>query len=325
MTKENTIAVYGAGGFGINIANQFQRFVGRKDPGFAKIVPYFIDTSKSNLLESVPENTYLVEGLDGSGKLRNSNYAIIAEKSKEILHKFRPADVNIVVHSGGGGSGSVIGPVLASELLARGETVIVLIGGSTSSRIETENTKKTLQSYEMISQKRDKPVICFYRENTKDTPRGVVDNQMQVAVVVLAAIFSGANRELESADLGNWINYNKVTSYSPKLNMLEFHSNTVKLGKNQSLISLATLTDDNHSSDIDVPVEYQCVGYVGEKAKDAISMEMPIHACIVGGVFNQTVADLEEKVAVFDELRAVVVEKSIIKSSSSSTNDGLIL
>lgn len=101
--SENSIAVYGAGGFGINIASQFQRFAGKKDPGFAKIKPYFIDTSKSNLLETVPDNTYLVEGLDGSGKLRNSNYAIIAEKSKEILHRFKPCSVNIVIHSGGGG------------------------------------------------------------------------------------------------------------------------------------------------------------------------------------------------------------------------------
>jgi hypothetical protein len=98
----------------------------------------------------------------------------------------------------------------------------------------------------------------------------------------------------------------------------------VKLGKGQSLISLATLTDDNHISDIDTPVEYQCVGYVGEQAQKAISMEMPIHACIVGGVFNETVNRLEEKIAVFDEIRAVVVEKSIIKSNTVSTDDGLI-
>jgi hypothetical protein len=323
--SNKTIAIYGAGGFGINITQQFQRFAGQKDPGFAKITPYFIDTSKSNMLDEVPENTYLFDGLDGSGKLRSSNYAVISERCKEILHKFKPADVNIVVHSAAGGSGSTAGPVLVSELLSRNETVIVLLGGSTASKIETENTKKTLQSYEVISQKRDKPVICFYRENTKDTPRGAVDNQMQTAVVILAAIFSGANRELESADLGNWINYNRVTSYSPKLNLLEFHSGTIKLNKGQSLISLATLTDDNHDSGTEVPVEYQCVGYVSPEAQKAISMEMPIHASIVGGVFNETVARLEARLAVYDEARAVVVEKSIIKNSSASTDDGLIL
>jgi hypothetical protein len=107
--------------------------------------------------------------------------------------------------------------------------------------------------------------------------------------------------------------------------MLDFHSGSVKLGKNQTLISLATLTDDNHLSDTETPVEYQCVGYMGEAAQKAISMEMPIHACIIGGVFNETVSLLEKKVSVFDEMRAVVVEKSIIKNNSSSTDDGLIL
>jgi hypothetical protein len=325
-----TLNLYGCGGTGINIAMQFQKFAGLQDPGFCKMQTYYIDTSSSNTSSnSSSDNTFIVDGLfnnkEGSGKVRGSNYDPISERSKEILHKFKPGNVNIVIHSGSGGSGSVIGPVLVSELLARDETVIVLMVGTTSSRIEIDNTKKTLVSYENISQKRGKPVICFYRENSKETPRGAVDNAMQVAVVILAAIFSGENRELDSADLSNWLNYNRVTGYTPKLNLLEFSSTAVALGKNQTLISLATLTDDKSHSDADIPVEYQCVGYLGDQAASKIGMKLPIHACIVGGFFTDAVNKLTERIKMFDEIRATVVEKSIAKDMKSDTDDGLVL
>ncbi len=318
--------LYLAGGAGINVGSHFVKYKGKSDPGYSDIDCVFIDTSKSNISPSIPkEQTYIVSDLDGSGKLRNSNYEALSECSKEILHQHKPADVNVIVHSASGGSGSVIGPILVSELLARNETVIVIMVGSTSSRIETVNTVNTLKSYEVISRKREMPVIAAYRENSIETPRGRVDSELQTFIVMLAAIFSGNNRELDMADLRNFVNYNKVTSYLPKLAFLDFFSEKVVLEKGQTAVSLVTLTDDVTASEVDTSVEYQAVGFLPDATKEALSVNLPLHACVITGFFNAAVERLDKRLAQFTEARNVVVEKSIASRDEKATDDGLVL
>ena len=222
-------------------------------------------------------------------------------------------------------SGSVAAPVIVSELLAREELTIIVMVGSTGSRIETENTLKTLKSYEMISKKRECPVIVAYRENSPEKPRSSVDAEVQTLILTIAAMFSGSNKELDSSDLRNFINYHKVTSYTPKLSQLDFFSKDIHLGKGQSLVTVASLMDNETSHEITIPTEYQATGFLPDVAKSFISVALPIHACIIAGFFNQVVDRLDNKLKVFDEARSVVIEKSIISDNTKSTDEGLVL
>lgn len=326
MTTSSVLKIFSCGGTGINIGRHFIKYAGKSNPGFTDIECVFIDTSKSNIDPTIPrECMYLVDDLDGSGKLRASNYSALSECSKEILHKHKPADINVIIHSASGGTGSVIGPILASEMLARGEMVIVILVGSTGSRIETENTSKTLKSYEVISHKRELPVIVAYRENSPDKPRGQIDSEAQTTVVVLAAIFSGANRELDMSDLRNFLNYHKVTTYSPKLSFLDFFSKDVLVGKGQAVASLVTLVDEKTSGEANTPTEYHAVGYISESAKQSVSVPLPIHACVVVNYFSGVMERLQNKINEYEAVRKIVIEKSIVTKDQSSTDDGLIL
>jgi len=152
-----------------------------------------------------------------------------------------------------------------------------------------------------------------------------VDYEIQMAVMMIAAIFSGNNRELDSSDLRNFINYPRVTSYSPKLSYLDFFSNEIIIGKGQSVVSLVTLVDEKTPSDTAVPVEYQAVGYVNEKTKEMFTVPLPIHACIISSYFHQVIESLEKELAIHDEQRQVIKEKPIISGSEKATNDGLII
>lgn len=222
-------------------------------------------------------------------------------------------------------SGSVISPILVSEMLARGETVIVITVGSTSSRIEVENTLKTLKSYEVISKKREVPVIMAYLENTIDKPRGQVDSEVETIIPFIAAIFSGNNRGLDMSDLRNFLNYHKVTTYTPKLAYLDFFTKELEVPRGQAVVSLVTLVDDVTSSEVETPTEYQAVGYLPQATKEALSAALPLHAAVITGYFNSVVDRLEARLAVFDEVRKVVVEKSIASRDTASTDDGLVL
>lgn len=323
----NEMCLYGAGGAGVNLVSSLVNYNGEKSAGFAKINTFFLDTSSSNLPPNAPEDhVYLVDGLDGSGKKRDSNYQIIAERSKEMLHRFKPGDVNVVVHSCSGGSGSVIGPTLVSELLNRGAAVIVIMIGSSDSRIEVNNTINTLKSYEVISQKRETPVIAVYYENSKDMPRGRVDQRINTTIALLAAIFSGENRELDSADLINFLNYQKVTSFKPKLSFLDFFSKNIEIGKDQSVVTLVTLTDEVTDSAVNLPVEYQSVGFISDATKKNIDIDLPIHTAVISGYFHDVMSRLTERLNTIDEARATHVDKSILDSHTvQSTHEGLVL
>ena len=327
-----TLSIYGAGGAGINLAKKYLPFVDKEDNGFSTIKTYFIDTSKSNLNDPAinPETVYLMDGLDGSGKKRDSNYGAIRERSKEIVQKFKPSDINVVIHSASGGSGSVIGPILAGEISDKCLTVIILIG-STDSRIETDNTIKTIMGYEVIAQKREHPIAVMYYENGSGKSRGGVDNEIAIDISLLSILFSGHNSELDSADLKNFLNYQNVTTYKPSLTRLEFFSKEIELARDQHVASLATLTDENTDSKPNMLVSYQAVGYINKNSAAALNngesnTKLPIHAAMIVGYFHPHIANLQSKLAEFDEHRATVVQKPLADKATvdRATDDGLL-
>jgi hypothetical protein len=327
MNNPNQIRIYSCGGAGLNIASYFETYRNGSDPGFASIDPVYIDTSKSNLTPSLPaDSVYMVEGLDGSGKVRAENHAKIAECVLDILQKHRTGDLNIVLSSASGGSGSVIAPSLVSELLTRDVPTIAIIVGSTGSRIELENTIRTLKSYESIAQMRRTPVVGMYFENSQKTTRKSVDADIHTAIVLLAALFSGDNRELDSSDLRNWLKYTKVTSYPPRLSSLEFFTKIVNLDKSVTPISVATLGVDDGSTDVGMTVEYHCVGYSSKNTIDKIQLDTPIHAVVVDGEFTQIHKRLDKDLVTLDEVKQARIGRgSILSDKDKPTENGLVL
>jgi len=100
----NKMHIYACGGAALNIASSIVNYDTKNDIGFCDIETYFTDTSKSNLVSKIPDDkTYLIEGLDGSGKNRKSNYEVLSECAVKILHQFKPGDINVVLHSSSGG------------------------------------------------------------------------------------------------------------------------------------------------------------------------------------------------------------------------------
>jgi hypothetical protein len=324
----NQMNIYAAGGAGINIVSQLMRHADKPSDGFATFKPVFLDTSASNFkragLDINDEKVYLIEDRDGSGKKRDSNASAIAERSKEILHRFKPGDLNVIVHSASGGSGSVIGPILAGELLKKDVQTIVITIGSTDSRIEVENTSKTLKGYEATARKIEKPVNMVYYENSSATPRGSVDQKVQTIIVLLAAIFSGQNHELDSADLSNFLNYQKVTVIDPQLTHLEFYSRTVELAKGHSVISAVSISDAQTDASIGIPVGYRATGYIDDKLKDAITVDLPLHIVTVAGYFPAVLDRLSRVIKDIDEHVTSAVTKKI-QLDEELNEHGLIL
>ena len=326
-TNVGKAILFACGGAGINIASHFEQFRGKEDPGFAQIDVVYLDTSRSNLTKVVDtQKVYIVEGLDGSGKVRAENHREIGDCVLDILQTHKPGDINFVLSSGSGGSGSVIAPSLVQELLQRNIPVIVITVGSTDSRIELENTIKTLKSYEAIAQLRKVPVNALYYENSKSMVRSEVDKNAQQAIVLLSALFSRQNKELDSSDLYNWLSYNKVTSYAPHLSYMDFFPKEVKVERPASVISVATLTTQGDDTSTGSNVEYQCVGYINPEVMKRMEFDNPVHIAILDGVFSEIHKRLSKTLTEFDEAKkARIVKSSILSDSDRPTITGLVL
>ena len=165
-----------------------------------------MDTSRANLRPDInPLNFYLVNrpgATEGSGQERSENFEPISGRVGNILQKFKPVDLNIVLSTGGGGSGAVIAASIVSELLAHDCSTIAICVGDDSTRKFALNTLKTLKSYERIAaETRQLPINLVYVQNSKDMTRAAIDKRIQHVVAALCMLYSARNRELDAKDL----------------------------------------------------------------------------------------------------------------------------
>lgn len=331
-----TIRVYAAGGFGINMMSKFAQLNKQDSENFAKLDICYVDTSASNLRgkKDIDESeTYLFEGLDGSGKIRSSNASIVSKNTLDILQKFQPGDMNLVIHSASGGSGSVVAPVIVSELKKRGEQVIVIVLGSTDTIIETKNSYKTLETYEAISKLRGSSTVLYYLQNS-DKGRQDADTNTMYTIGLLCGLFSGNHAELDSADLKSWLSIESVVSPAPAptIASLSIHDKASEIKALDKMMSVATLATPSMNTKISPTPPYQAVGFVpstwctGSPNSLNLIGDDPIHFAISFSLLEKDYANLKTLV---EENEAAVASRAATNNSFTSgttaTDNGLVL
>lgn len=325
-----TIRLYACGGAGTNIGIQLARKLGeQREVGFGQLDVAILDTSKSNLRDGVPvKDVYLIDGLDGSGQIRRDNHSEIAPRVRDMLQTFKPAGLNIVLSSGGGGSGSVIGPEIVSELLARDQmTVVILIGDKSTGKF-TENTLNTLRSYDNISNARAMPVVMAYFELGNGRTRGDIDRDIETLIIRLTALFSRENAELDSRDLFNWLRYDRPTGIKAQLSALSIEdADDEEVEETGHVFSVATLAAEGGDTSYHRRPEYQCVGFLPSAAKEHVTRKAPVHFVISEGRFHDHADRLSKALReVTAEREARVGRTSTLNSNNGqATTSGLIL
>lgn len=256
-----TINIYACGGNGVNIGKLI------KDMD-VNIV--YVDTSLSNLKSVNSPNIFLVETMDGAGKNRAIAYDGFKDVSEDVLLKFKPSEqLNIVISSLSGGSGSVLAPLVTKELLSRGHSVIVIGVESRHSVIELKNTVKTLKSFKSISDNAKKPVSLYYVENNNRTD---ADRQAIHFINLLSLLTDKkVTEEFDNSDLKSFLYFDKVTDNDPTTAILEVgHNDKSLVDKGTSIVGTILVTKDKASAIQGTTPEYlaTCVvsdsGYTNE-------------------------------------------------------------
>lgn len=325
------LSIYACGGTGVSIVSHFEQFRNKESvtqSGYSSVTPYYVDTSMSDITEDLPrEFMYVFEETDGSGKKRAENFSLIKDSVNDILHKFTPGDINVIVSSASGGSGAVVAGYLLMELLRRKIPTIIITVGTCDSRIEIENTIKTLKTYEKASITTGVPVVLSYWQNDKVTNRQEVDSGVRNLITRLSALFSKQHKRLDNTDLANWLNYPKVTDISAKLVVLDVYEGEHLRNCNENVISVATLCREGLDSSAGIPIEYQAVGYVSESNSQTIKLNDAVHFCIVDNLISSIFKTLNKELSVFVEHRNARTSSSrlVTADEASSTEDDIFL
>lgn len=321
LNQKGTIRIYGCGGCGVNNTGYFNKAA--DEPNCAHVKTGYIDASRSNLRpEFDDEDIFILPNVDGSGKVRKENHKEISNVIKQIILQQEPGDFNVVVFSASGGSGSVIGPLLLGELLERGKTAVCIVVGSDESIITATNTMNTLKSLEAISKRTEQPVVMFYEHNERERKRADVDMQVRLAISTMTVLANRRNREIDTKDISNWVQFSKTTTVKPQLAHLEIFTKTDLLDDIKDPISIASIYANEDVRPIGAIPEYHAAGYLTETSDQFEQLHFVISLEGIPGIYGTIKKTLDQYHTQRDS-RAKF--DSILEESDSTTDDGLVL
>lgn len=231
----SNVRIYFAGGFGMNIGSSAI---------FEHADTCFIDSSRSNENANVDkDNVVYVKGIKdvgGSGGHRANNYQYIAAAIPGFLDRYQPADLNIVVFSLSGGTGSVAGPLIISSLLKANHPTVAVAIGDASSQKYLDNSINTLKSLEGVSASTGLPVVMSYHVNG-ERDRGEIDSDINFAIEALIELGSQKNADLDVMDVTNFFQFSNVVSAPPQLMGLSLFDSRQLASQTIEPIAIASL------------------------------------------------------------------------------------
>lgn len=314
---KSKIRIYTAGGCGLKAAYNLVNVPNK--PGYTRPVIAVFDSSKSDLQTDTSNHeispVFLDE--DGLGKNRKLAASVIRPHIAPFVANHAPGQVNIVIFSLSGGTGSVAGPMIVKELMAQGENVVALVVGDTSNKTEAENTLSTLSDLSKLSKESGKALNIMYYENKDDVGEKEthhinvntipnVDRALERDISALCLLFSGEHIGLDSKDITNFLNFNNTTKIDAKMVELCFTPNFEELDAYVgSVYAMATICS---SPDVEIPklgqpygvrayYNQKCIDTAGESIRNVAFVSTPVTIPAVIENLKAEIINLREKAA----------------------------
>jgi hypothetical protein len=316
------ISIIGTGGAGKVAAIRCSKMV---QPTYTQIVT--IDTSGSDIpVENV--TSLKIKNLNGSGKLRRENIEDITNFVNNFASKEDSfSDVNIIISSYSGGSGSTLCPLLVDEILRKGKIAIVIGIIDTDSEIDTVNTFNTFRSLDnFVSQhKAYLPTILF----NNSFGRPVVDKGVDTVIKNLIKFLTTPYIGLDVQDRIKFLNPNAF-GVEPGIKLVSISTDLTKDWDNSlgmiipqqeytKLDAILSITKVDNHVNINTLCSVTFKGYYDEEGPDfliSIGYQIP----------KELVASLNGKI---HEYKSVSGSKRTEFSSEyeigETTNKGMVL
>lgn len=308
------LKIYACGGTGINIAKTINN---------ESIEVAYIDTSRSNLSGVKDKNIFIIEGSDGSGKNRALTYENFKDVVENVLIKHKPSEeLNIIIMSLSGGTGSVVGPMLASQLSRNNKNVLCLTVASTSSIKEISNNIKTLQTFISLANTNKRCMTILIEENSENEGRHRTDKNIALAVELFSVMIDKTKtQEFDTSDLSNFINFDRVTDVEPCATIMSINSTeNLKLSDNEHIVSTIHIVTDKNKQIKNNKPEYLALCVVTDSEN---KNEYDIRIDNIIGNLENYITQYEQIIENFKDEKKVKNIK--LSKVTNANNDGIVI
>lgn len=311
--------IYAVGGTGINVANRFLKD-NRNGRAIETIVGF--DTSSANPVTDGAFNVERVPGAEGSGGNKQAHTDKYPDFAKQMLAKYAPNKINIVVFSTGGGTGAALGPWIVRNLLQRKVPVLAIVIGDRSSFNEHSNTIGTLGS--LYNQtKLGHSVLFTYLENKPTITQGEINAQAAARIDNAIMMFSLENERIDYADVFNFFYYTDIVDADPVLTQLTFLTDD-SVGKYESK-PVAALSLYADADQIKSPFEdllYRKAGIYGQTYH---GIHQTTHAVLDHGDTLESLKEMiNTKSVKADQLAGQFRNKGALNFGGDANDDGMM-
>lgn len=281
----------------------------------------FLDSSDANLKDkNIPaERVYLIPGTDGGGGDQAYMMPFARAHAADMLAKFPPGDANIIVVGTGGASGATIAPQLLARLLEQKLPVIVIAVGATDTTRRIRNTTNFIKNMEAQSAKAKLPVAMAWVDNNGGEL--AADQEVMYLLEALEALLDQTNGRLDTKDIINWLQYNRVCAVAPQLVMLHVSQSRQDASAVLEPISIASLYTDPAKN---IPFGTAFVSTVGITSNDAKMPGDQLHFVLNSvGVQNIVDAIEEDRIKMNTAQSSFRQRKTLLSVDDSLTEDGM--
>ena len=215
VTPVKTCLIF-AGGAGLNVATHLVDL-----PNV-----HCFDTCDKNIVDVHRKaKVFLTKGTRGAGKNRKYILPLIRPQVPAMMASLPDADFYIVCYSLGGGSGSTLGPLITSQLAARGNSFLSFVIGAMESPEVLQNGTDTMKSLEAIAMGKETPIVVNYTPNVNGLTYESVNMGVAENIRRVVCLTNGNHGRLDVHDINNWVRFtDKHKGLSPQV--CELHIET---------------------------------------------------------------------------------------------------
>ena len=347
--KKNTIIIHACGGAGCAIGTKVIDALTEQYSTYSDMPAWeieYIDSTEQNIISvlgrdpstmdnftKITSNLHSKKDIDGSGGDRGTNYKDIAIAASAYLDdnawiKNNVNEFHIVISSAGGGTGSVISPLLVNSLLERNITVIPILIGDSSTMNYARNTLNALSTFNNIANKLKKPIALIYGDNDSSDTVDCTDTVNNVNAVILAQItvlsvfLSGTNTNIDNQDMHNFIDFTKNRLMSSEIPVGVYGLDITTSGSSERLknvISERVLIYGNESVEKLAELD-SIIGTVSSNNPiDGFTEVSPLRVSLTSGTITELFNDANVKFKKLQGIASKVTAENIPSGESDDT------
>ena len=213
---------YACGGTGINVMKDLLNLTNTRTNKEAKIIA--LDSSDANPTEGMFD-ILNIPVAKGSGKLQGKHSERARPFVESAIAKYKPGSFNVVLCSTSGGTGSMMGAMVARRLLLDDHPTVMVLISDHSSFVEKNNATNTKRNLakQLAKSQIGKPIVYLEIVNGANHTRGEINEKIVQELDLLSIFLTESNEEIDREDIVNFLNYTKFANIPASMSQITFH------------------------------------------------------------------------------------------------------